>query len=90
VAALSAKSQFNTHPTTANADSADHNARAADVALSIGLAVGIGTAVLYFVDNHSNTKSSRLDSSPPTSTVRGFVTPFITNSGGGAGAVLTF
>jgi hypothetical protein len=88
--ALGAKSTFNKTPTTANADTTDRDALISDMSFAVALTFGV-TGVVLLVSNDSPPPAATQSGLPPKqAAVRGFVTPYATPHGGGAGAFLTF
>jgi hypothetical protein len=90
IAALASKNDFNTHPTTANADTTDRNARISDIAFIAGATCAAAGVVLLFVDTGYGTASVGGEPFRAASPVKALVTPFVTATGGGASASLTF
>ncbi len=91
VAAIKAKSTFNTTPTTDNADATDRNALISDMSFAVALTFGVTGAVLLLSnDSPEPAKTGALHPTKKKSAVRGFVTPYGGPNGGGAVGVLTF
>jgi hypothetical protein len=79
--ALSAKSDFNSKPTTKNADDAERNALISDMAFGVAVTLGITGTVLLLSGNKKAdpAKSSKLH-----------LTPVLTPQTQGAAAILRF
>jgi hypothetical protein len=94
IAALAKKSDFDKTPTADIADTGENFALVADMAFGVAITLGVTSAVLFLTkdeDTQSPAKTSNAD--PPRAkkhAVRIIPTPFITPSGGGAGALLRF
>jgi hypothetical protein len=88
VKALSAKSDFDSNPTTQHADDTERNALIADMAFGVALTLGVtGIVLLTSGDEAEATKAAKLRL-PPKSTFR--VLPYMGRESGGAAARLTF
>lgn len=85
VQALSAKSEFNSNPTSDNADTAERNALIADMSFAVAITFGVTGTVLLL--SSGNEKKAGRAAPPPK---RAFVTPYVGKTGGGAAASLTF
>lgn len=86
IQALSGKSEFNSNPTTEKADEVDRNALIADMSYAVAITFGVTGAVLLF--------SKETPEEPKAAKVqpkrRAFVAPYVTPTGGGAAARMTF
>lgn len=89
--ALSAKSEFESTPTTELADRADRNALIADMSYAVAITFGVTGAVLLFSkDTPEEPKAATNMVKPKTAPRRAWVTPYAGPTGGGAAAKLTF
>ncbi len=87
--ALSAKSDFEDDPTASNADAVERNALIADMAWGIALTLGITGVVLLTTDEPAPTEQAKANRRRQVAGgLR--VAPYVTPSGGGAAARLTF
>ena len=94
IQALGSKSDFDSEPTTDNADATDRNALIADMSFAVALTFGV-TGVVLLVSNDSSDEAKPAGRNGPAraATVRrpkGFVTPYAGPHGGGAAATLNF
>ena len=89
VKALSAKSDFDSNPTTEHADDTERNALIADMAFGVALTLGVTGIVLLTSgdDTEAPAKAAKLRL-PPKGTFR--VLPYVGRESGGAAARLTF
>lgn len=88
IQALSGKSDFNSNPTTEKADEVDRNALIADMSFAVAITFGVTGAILLFEKDPAaeETKAARTKTAPK----RAFVAPYVTPTGGGAAARMTF
>ncbi len=85
IKALSQSSDFDKNPTTKKADDGENNALVADMMFGIAITFGVTSAVLFL----SSDQPAQAKAKPPKSvTVQ--AAPFVTKSGGGAGAQVSF
>ncbi|MEI9936408.1 MAG: PEGA domain-containing protein [Pseudomonadota bacterium] len=88
IKALSAKSDFDSNPTTQHADDTERNALIADMAFGVALTLGVtGIVLLTSDDADAPAKAAKLHL-PPKGTFR--VLPYVGRESGGAAARLTF
>jgi hypothetical protein len=89
VKALQSKSDFDSNPTTQNADDTERNALIADMAFGVAVTLGVTGIVLLTSsdDAASPAKAAKLHT-PPKGTFH--VTPYFGRESGGAAARLTF
>jgi hypothetical protein len=90
VLALSAKSNFKSHPTTANADTTDRDALVSDMSFAVALTFGVTGAVLLLSNDSPAEQKPAAAQSTKKTAVRGFVAPFVGPTGGGAAGFLQF
>lgn len=90
IKALSAKSDFNDHPTTDNADRTERNALIADMSFGIALTLGITGAVLLLTGNDSSEVSAQAHAVPRHQKAHLQLAPIVTSTTQGAAARLTF
>lgn len=93
--ALSQSSDFDKNPTTKKADDGENNALVADMMFGIAITFGVTSAVLFFSNdapqsakNAPATSEPKVAKAPPKLTITPM--PYVTPSGGGAGALLRF
>lgn len=89
IQALSAKGDFDTNPTTDNADRADRNALIADMSFAVAITFGVTGAVLLF-SKDSTEEPKAATPVRKEAPRRAWVTPYVGPTGGGAAAQLTF
>lgn len=91
IKALSAKSDFNNHPTSDNADRTERNALIADMSFGIALTLGITGAVLLLTGNSDSSEiSAQAHAAPRVQKARLDIAPVLTSTTHGAAARLTF
>lgn len=99
IKALSQSSDFDKNPTTKKADDGENNALVADMMFGIAITFGVTSAVLFLSsDAPQSAKNDPSKSGPGTARVAKKAppkvtitpTPYVTPSGGGAGAVVRF
>ncbi len=93
IAALEKKSEFDSNPTAATADTGENFALVADMAFGVAITLGVTAAVLFFTNDEDTAPKSAHKASRPTAKkapVKIVPTPFFTHNGGGAGALLRF
>jgi hypothetical protein len=97
IRALQAKDDFDSNPTANNADDVERDALIADMAFGITLTLGITGIVLLTTDDPasesaagSQTRKASAKLTPATKQGKLEFTPYVSKSGGGAGARLTF
>jgi hypothetical protein len=95
IKALGQSSDFKNTPTTKIADDGENNALIADMMFGIAITFGVTSAVLFLSNDapqaakaKPSTTTPRVAKKAPTITVT--PTPYITPSGGGAGALVRF
>jgi hypothetical protein len=88
--ALSAKSEFESTPTTELADKADRNALIADMSYAVAITFGVTGAVLLFSKDTPEEPKAASTQTTKTAPRRAFVTPYVGPTGGGAAAHFTF
>ena len=95
VKALSQSSDFDKNPTTKKADDGENNALVADMMFGIAITFGVTSAVLFFssdapqsAKNAPSKTEPKVAKAPPKITIT--PTPYVTPSGGGAGALVRF
>lgn len=96
IKALSQSSDFDKNPTTKRADDGENNALVADMMFGIAITFGVTSAVLFLSSDAPQTaKNAPVKSepkvakkAPPKVTIT--PTPYVTPSGGGAGALVRF
>jgi hypothetical protein len=88
--ALSAKSEFESTPTTELADKADRNALIADMSFAVAITFGVTGAVLLFSKDAPEEPKAATTQTTKTAPRRAFVTPYVGPTGGGAAAHFTF
>lgn len=84
IQALSAKSTFDKSPTVAHADDVERSALVADMAFGIAFTLGITGVVLLTTDEPADPQSE------PKAEAALQLTPYVSRSGGGASAQLTW
>jgi hypothetical protein len=88
IQALSQSNDFKNNPTTKLADDGENNALVADMMFGIAITFGVTSAVLFLSsDAPANAKANP---PKPQKTVKVTASPYVTSSGGGAGALLSF
>ena len=98
VKALGQSSDFDKNPTTQKADDGENNALVADMMFGIAITFGVTSAVLFLSsDAPQSAKSEPAKNAPRVATAKKAPpkititpTPYVTHSGGGAGAVVRF
>ncbi len=95
IKALSQSSDFKDNPTTKRADDGENNALVADMMFGIAITFGVTSAVLFLSGNDAPPAAAAKNAKPlvaakkaPKLTIT--PTPYVTPSGGGAGALLRF
>ena len=91
VKALGQSSDFDKNPTTKRADDGENNALVADMMFGIAITFGVTSAVLFLSNDAPQTakaQSPRRVATPAKITVT--PTPYVTSTGGGAGALFRF
>lgn len=89
IQALNAENDFDDNPTTRNADTVERNALIADMAWGVAITLGITGVVLLTTDEPQPQEAGR--STPERSVAKSVrVAPYVTPTGGGAAARLTF
>ncbi|MFO0571126.1 MAG: hypothetical protein U0263_36170 [Polyangiaceae bacterium] len=89
IQALGAKKDFNDDPTTDNADKVERNALIADMAFGVAITLGVtGVVLLTSSDAPEASKEKASRRKAPGAAFR--VAPFMSPTGGGAAARLTF
>jgi hypothetical protein len=91
--ALSQSSDFKNTPTTQLADDGENNALVADMMFGIAITFGVTSAVLFLSsDTPQNAKASTpvRAAAAPKKKITVTPTPYVTPSGGGAGALVRF
>ncbi len=89
IQALNAESDFDANPTTRNADAVERNALIADMAWGVAITLGITGVVLLTTDEPQPQENAR--AKPDRSLAKSVrVAPYVTPTGGGAAARLTF
>jgi hypothetical protein len=89
IQALNAKSDFDAHPTTENADRAERDALIADMGFAVALTLGITGIVLLVSDDPSEVTATETHGRHPER-ARLDIAPLVTQSTQGAAARLTF
>ncbi|HEY8073447.1 MAG TPA: PEGA domain-containing protein [Labilithrix sp.] len=87
IKALQQSSDFDKNPTTQKADDGENNALVADMMFGIAITFGVTSAVL-FLSSDQPAQAKATPPKPKKVTVQ--AAPFVTKSGGGAGAQLSF
>jgi hypothetical protein len=94
IKALNQSSEFDDHPTTKKADDGENNALVADMMFGIAITFGVTSAVLFLSnDAPSSAKAAapKTAAAPkPKKNVTVIPAPYVTPSGGGAGALVRF
>jgi tetratricopeptide (TPR) repeat protein len=91
VQALSAKSDFDKHPTNGNADKAERDALIADMAFGVALTLGVtGIVLLTTAGDSADESTAHSTSAPHPLRARLEVAPVVTGTTQGAAARLTF
>jgi len=96
IKALSQSSDFDKAPTTEKADDGENNALVADMMFGIAITFGVTSAVLFLSsDAPQSAKNKAPKSAPvvakkPANKVTIIPAPYVTPTGGGAGAVVKF
>lgn len=91
IKALSQSSDFDKTPTTKKADDGENNALIADMMFGIAITFGVTSAVLFLSnDAPQSAKATPAQPKPVAKKVTVTPTPYVTPSGGGAGAVIKF
>jgi PEGA domain-containing protein len=98
IAALNQSSDFEKKPTTETADDGENNALVADMMFGIAITFGVTSAVLFLSSDApasakgaSRTRTAtRSAPKPAKKTPRIIPTPYVTSTGGGAGALFRF
>jgi tetratricopeptide (TPR) repeat protein len=92
IRALSAKSDYDDHPTSSKADDVENNALISDMAFGVAITLGVTGVVLLTTPEESSTPSATLKTAPKQSLTRNrlVVSPWATPKAGGAAAVLQF
>lgn len=96
IKALSQSSDFNDRPTTQKADDGENNALIADMMFGVAITFGVTSAVLFLSDDTPQASSTAQSKSATVATVKKpskitiTPTPYVTPSGGGAGALIRF
>lgn len=95
IKALSQSSDFDKNPTTKKADDGENNALVADMMFGIAITFGVTSAVLFLsgdapqqAKNAPAKSAPKVAKAPPKVTIT--PTPYVTPSGGGAGALVRF
>lgn len=88
VMALGAKSDFDSMPTTDNADKADRNALISDMSYAVAITFGVTGAVLLF--SKDSTEETKAASTHKTAPRKAFIAPYAGPTGAGAAAHFTF
>jgi hypothetical protein len=95
IKALSQSSDFDKNPTTKKADDGENNALVADMMFGIAITFGVTSAVLFLSGDAPQTAKNapaktepKVAKAPPKVTIT--PTPYVTPSGGGAGALVRF
>jgi hypothetical protein len=86
IQALSQSNDFKDHPTTKLADDGENNALIADMMFGIAITFGVTSAVLFL----SSDTPATAKATTPKKTVTIQPAPYVTHSGGGAGALVSF
>jgi hypothetical protein len=85
IKALGAKNDFNDHPTTSKADDVERNALIADMAFGVAVTLGItGIVLLTTSDEETTQQAARLEKPEWR------LSPYVSPTGGGAAARVTF
>ncbi len=95
IKALGQSSDFKDSPTTKRADDGENNALVADMMFGIAITFGVTSAVLFLSGNDAPPAAAAKNAKPvvaarKTPKVTITPTPYVTPSGGGAGALLRF
>lgn len=90
VKALGAKKDFDSNPTTANADTVERDALIADMSFGVALTLGITGIVLLTTDDTKPSEVSAAKEKRTRSVRRLTVAPYAGRRGGGAAAHFTF
>ncbi|MBS2019434.1 MAG: PEGA domain-containing protein [Deltaproteobacteria bacterium] len=91
IKALSQSSDFDKTPTTKIADDGENNALIADMMFGIAITFGVTSAVLFLSNDAPQTaKATPAQPKPVAKKITVTPTPYVTPSGGGAGAVIKF
>jgi hypothetical protein len=91
IKALSQSSDFDKTPTTKKADDGENNALIADMMFGIAITFGVTSAVLFL--SNDAPQSAKATPAQPKAVAKKVTitpTPYVTPSGGGAGAVIKF
>ena len=88
VKALSQSSDFDKNPTTKKADDGENNALVADMMFGIAITFGVTSAVLFLTNDAPASAKAEPAKKPAKITIT--PTPYVTPSGGGAGALVRF
>jgi len=92
ISALSKSSDFKDNPTTKTADDGENNALVADMMFGIAITFGVTSAVLFLSSDAPQTAKAAPKARPAVAQKKITVTPtpYVTPSGGGAGALVRF
>jgi hypothetical protein len=88
IMALSAKSDFDDHPTYSQADTVHDRSVAADVGLGLGLVLAVSGTLFYFMQDQGGPSPRAQNSAKPVATVR--VDPLVTPHTRGGALTLHF
>jgi hypothetical protein len=96
IAALNQSSDFKNNPTTQKADDGENNALIADMMFGVAITFGVTSAVLFLSSDAPASskaeppKANATATPKPAKKVTIIPTPYVTPSGGGAGALVRF
>jgi len=91
IRALSAKGDFEDHPTTSKADDVENNALIADMAFGVAITLGVtGIVLLTAPDETQPTAAAKNTRTVAKGTPKLVVAPFVAPKSAGAGALLSF
>lgn len=91
IKALSQSSDFDSAPTTKKADDGENNALIADMMFGIAITFGVTSAVLFLSNDAPQTaKATPAQPRPVAKKITVTPAPYVTPTGGGAGAVIKF
>ena len=93
IKALSQSSDFDKNPTTKKADDGENNALVADMMFGVAITFGVTSAVLFLAsDSPASAKAAapKTAKAPPKKKITVIPAPYVTPTGGGAGALVQF